>query len=240
MPGRWPWRASCSTLGNNSVRMRAASALPSISCAAIGSVLVFRSRKVQLGVWCEMLPGCGRSVARSMAPSAARRRGARHAEQTIVRRRSRPGWRAQSSPAPPPTWRAATHWRCASGATRLDLARSRHRPRPYAIPARRTPGAHSLLDFCPLALSRPRCRRRVRYQRGTRFKKLKQEEMDMSALPISTAANDPDDPDGLETQEWLDALATVLEREGPQRAHYLLEKLIDKARRSGAYFPFSP
>jgi len=64
--------------------------------------------------------------------------------------------------------------------------------------------------------------------------------MDMSALPISPAANDPDDPDVLETQEWLDALATVLDREGPQRAHYLLEKLIDKARRSGAYFPFSP
>jgi len=64
--------------------------------------------------------------------------------------------------------------------------------------------------------------------------------MAMSALPIPTAANDPDDHDVLETQEWLDALATVLDREGPQRAHYLLEKLIDKARRSGAYFPFSP
>src|SRR5690242_15065313 len=59
----------------------------------------------------------------------------------------------------------------------------------------------------------------------------------MSAVPQNPAANDPDN---LETQEWLDALEAVLEREGPERAHYLLEKLIDKARRSGAYIPFSP
>src|SRR4051812_19101016 len=58
----------------------------------------------------------------------------------------------------------------------------------------------------------------------------------MSAVPQFPAANDPD---ALETQEWLDALEAVLEREGPQRAHFLLERLIDKARRSGAYIPFS-
>jgi pyruvate dehydrogenase E1 component len=59
----------------------------------------------------------------------------------------------------------------------------------------------------------------------------------MSAVPQFPAANDPD---ALETQEWLDALEAVLEREGPQRAHYLLERLIDKARRSGAHIPYSP
>ena len=59
----------------------------------------------------------------------------------------------------------------------------------------------------------------------------------MSAVPQFPAANDPD---ALETQEWLDALEAVLEREGPERAHYLLERLIDKARRSGAHIPFSP
>ncbi|MDH3639377.1 MAG: pyruvate dehydrogenase (acetyl-transferring), homodimeric type, partial [Gammaproteobacteria bacterium] len=48
-----------------------------------------------------------------------------------------------------------------------------------------------------------------------------------------------DDIDALETKEWLDALDSVLEREGPERAHFLLEKLIDKARRSGAYLPYS-
>ena len=32
---------------------------------------------------------------------------------------------------------------------------------------------------------------------------------------------------------------SVLEREGPERAHFLIEQLIEKARRSGAYLPFS-
>src|SRR6478736_2309915 len=54
--------------------------------------------------------------------------------------------------------------------------------------------------------------------------------MDMSPTPNT---------DPQETQEWLDALDGVLEYEGTQRAHYLLEKLIDKARRSGAYLPYS-
>ena len=58
----------------------------------------------------------------------------------------------------------------------------------------------------------------------------------MSALPHSAAANDPDT---LETAEWLDALETVIEREGAQRAHFLLEALIDKARRSGTHIPYS-
>jgi len=47
------------------------------------------------------------------------------------------------------------------------------------------------------------------------------------------------DQDPQETQEWLDALDGVIENEGSGRAHYLLEKLIDKTRRSGAYLPFS-
>ncbi len=47
------------------------------------------------------------------------------------------------------------------------------------------------------------------------------------------------DIDPLETQEWLDSLDAVLENEGVERAHYLLERLIDKARRSGAYLPYS-
>ena len=47
------------------------------------------------------------------------------------------------------------------------------------------------------------------------------------------------DIDPQETQEWLEALDSVLENEGPERAHFLLEKLVDKARRSGAYLPYS-
>ncbi|EKE85311.1 pyruvate dehydrogenase (acetyl-transferring), homodimeric type [Idiomarina xiamenensis] len=47
------------------------------------------------------------------------------------------------------------------------------------------------------------------------------------------------DVDLQETQEWLDALEGVLEAEGPERAHFLLEKLVDKARRNGAYLPYN-
>jgi pyruvate dehydrogenase E1 component len=49
----------------------------------------------------------------------------------------------------------------------------------------------------------------------------------------------PPDLDPQETLEWLEALEGVLDREGPTRAHFLIEQLIDKARRSGAYLPFS-
>jgi pyruvate dehydrogenase E1 component len=47
------------------------------------------------------------------------------------------------------------------------------------------------------------------------------------------------DPDPQETQEWLDALDGVLAVEGPDRAHYLIEQLIEAARERGAYLPFS-
>jgi len=46
------------------------------------------------------------------------------------------------------------------------------------------------------------------------------------------------DIDPLETREWVDSLEAVLEVEGPERAHFLLEQLVDKARRSGAYLPY--
>src|SRR3954465_8916567 len=62
-------------------------------------------------------------------------------------------------------------------------------------------------------------------------------EAPMSAVPQFPAANYSD---SLDTQEWLDALEAVVEREGPERAHFLLEKLIDQARRSGANSPSSP
>ena len=47
------------------------------------------------------------------------------------------------------------------------------------------------------------------------------------------------DVDPEETREWMEALDSVLAVEGPARAHYLLEQMIDKARRSGAYLPYS-
>ena len=47
------------------------------------------------------------------------------------------------------------------------------------------------------------------------------------------------DSDPQETKEWLEALEAVIEHEGEERAHYLLETLIEKARWAGADIPFS-
>ncbi len=47
------------------------------------------------------------------------------------------------------------------------------------------------------------------------------------------------DIDQQETDEWIESLHSVLERDGVDRAHYLLETLIEEARRSGAYLPYS-
>ena len=46
------------------------------------------------------------------------------------------------------------------------------------------------------------------------------------------------DIDPLETEEWIDSLRAVIEREGPGRAHFLLEKLVDYTRRSGGHLPY--
>ena len=46
------------------------------------------------------------------------------------------------------------------------------------------------------------------------------------------------DTDPLETQEWLDSLQAVIEHQGPERAHFLLENLVDFTRRSGGYLPY--
>ncbi|MEO1420911.1 MAG: pyruvate dehydrogenase (acetyl-transferring), homodimeric type, partial [Pseudomonadota bacterium] len=49
-----------------------------------------------------------------------------------------------------------------------------------------------------------------------------------------------DDLDPVETREWLESIDSVLKASGPERAHFLLDKMIDFARRSGAYLPYSP
>jgi pyruvate dehydrogenase E1 component len=49
-----------------------------------------------------------------------------------------------------------------------------------------------------------------------------------------------EDLDPVETREWLESIDSVLKTHGPERAHFLLERLIDYTRRSGAYLPFKP
>jgi pyruvate dehydrogenase E1 component len=47
------------------------------------------------------------------------------------------------------------------------------------------------------------------------------------------------DVDPQETKEWIEAIDAVIEHEGPERAHYLIEQVIDQSRRRGAHVPFS-
>ncbi len=47
------------------------------------------------------------------------------------------------------------------------------------------------------------------------------------------------DIDPQETQEWVESLEAVTKSDGIERAHYLLEKLIDTARHNGANLPYS-
>src|SRR5258707_5996772 len=49
-----------------------------------------------------------------------------------------------------------------------------------------------------------------------------------------------EDIDPTETQEWLESIDSVMRAQGPQCAHFLLGKLVDFTRRSGAYLPFKP
>ncbi len=49
-----------------------------------------------------------------------------------------------------------------------------------------------------------------------------------------------DDIDPLETNEWVESIDSVLRQHGTDRAHFLLNQMIDHARRSGAYLPYSP
>ncbi len=46
------------------------------------------------------------------------------------------------------------------------------------------------------------------------------------------------DIDPQETQEWLHALDAILERDGEERAHYIIEQLITNARLAGVNLPF--
>ncbi len=48
-----------------------------------------------------------------------------------------------------------------------------------------------------------------------------------------------EDFDPVETTEWLDSLESVLDREGEERARFLLSRLADRLRRDGMQAPFS-
>src|ERR1700743_2964256 len=49
-----------------------------------------------------------------------------------------------------------------------------------------------------------------------------------------------EDLDPVKTQEWLESIDSVLKTHGAERAHFILERLIDYTRRSGRVLPFKP
>ncbi|KUF10118.1 pyruvate dehydrogenase (acetyl-transferring), homodimeric type [Pseudoponticoccus marisrubri] len=49
----------------------------------------------------------------------------------------------------------------------------------------------------------------------------------------------PQDIDPVESQEWQEAIEDVIERDGADRAHFLLDKAVQSARAAGARLPFS-
>lgn len=61
--------------------------------------------------------------------------------------------------------------------------------------------------------------------------------MSQVTQPISPLLAPDTDPQ--ETREWLDALDAVIERAGPQRAHFLIEQLLEEARQHSIDLPFS-
>lgn len=65
------------------------------------------------------------------------------------------------------------------------------------------------------------------------------QEQDSTATLPSSVRDFGQDKDNLETREWLQALSAVIESEGPERAHFLLEQLLDHARQSSIDMPFS-
>jgi pyruvate dehydrogenase E1 component len=66
-----------------------------------------------------------------------------------------------------------------------------------------------------------------------------QETNAMSALPNNILGAAANDSDSLETREWMDALSAVIQAEGPERAHFLLEQLLEHARQHSIDMPFS-
>ena len=54
-----------------------------------------------------------------------------------------------------------------------------------------------------------------------------------------SAVTEPGDLDPAETREWLESIDSVLREEGPERAHFLIDRMVEHARRSGAYLPYS-
>ena len=62
---------------------------------------------------------------------------------------------------------------------------------------------------------------------------IKKEPTKKEAAQKIPARSNGADIDPVETQEWLNSLSAVISKDGSDRAHYLLKKLIDETYREG-------
>ena len=69
----------------------------------------------------------------------------------------------------------------------------------------------------------------------TQIEKVKVEEKKPEVIQVVNKG----DIDPLETNEWLESLSAVIEKDGNQRAHYLIKELINKAYKEGANIPYT-
>ena len=66
------------------------------------------------------------------------------------------------------------------------------------------------------------------------------DENPKASIPDSgVLAGNLQDKDTQETREWMDALSAVIQTDGPERAHFLLEQLLEHARQQSIDMPFS-
>ena len=61
----------------------------------------------------------------------------------------------------------------------------------------------------------------------------------MSVMPDKASGAPAPDTDSQETREWMDALSAVIQSDGAERAHFLLEQLLEHARQNSIDRPFS-
>ena len=215
-----------------------------------------RSRR-STGCWCpaslstaRLPPRLRRRLLRPAAAAAARRRAPRRRRVRSAGRRPRPH-RAARPHRRRDRDRAAHAWNRDRAGTRVAAGRSMPRRRVPTAPirgvscasaARRLP--RSLLRCvvawpCHRFPGGPRRTRRSPGSTRTHPTIDRSKAADAATHREEFPMDMMTDVDPQETREWLDALDGVIDHEGPDRAHFLIEQLIDKARRRGAYVPFS-
>jgi hypothetical protein len=64
-------------------------------------------------------------------------------------------------------------------------------------------------------------------------------KMDGSGRHVESQGVNWGGPQPRETAEWMEALDQIVDQSGPERASYLLDRLLERARRSGVVFPQS-